>query len=73
MRILLIIVLCLTIYFIRLRKEILKDKKERRAFFFFSFLSITMAILILVEVPIERLTAFFNQTLGEVTKHVIKI
>ncbi|WP_019155761.1 hypothetical protein [Robertmurraya massiliosenegalensis] len=73
MRILLMIVLCLTIYFIRLRKAIMKDKKERRAFFFFSFLSITMATFIFFEVPIDRITSFFNQTLGEITKHVIKI
>lgn len=73
MQLLLIIVLALGIYFLKVRKQILKDKKERHSFYFFSILSIGMGVLIMFEVPIDQITVFFNHTLGAVTKYVIQI
>ncbi|MDF1509125.1 hypothetical protein PZE06_13185 [Robertmurraya sp. DFI.2.37] len=73
MQILLILIICLLIYFLKIRKLLLKDKQERRWYLLLSALCIMLAIALMLEFPLYVVTSFFNYTLGEITKQVIKI
>lgn len=67
------IIIVLGIYFVWKKDEILKDKKERNWVIALSFLAVSFTIMLLFNFPIYMAMKFLNETLGEFTKHVVKV
>lgn len=69
----LIVVTILLLFYLKSWKEIKKDRKDKHWVVFLSFMAIGMSILVALDIPVHILMKLMNQTIGEITKQVIKI
>lgn len=68
-----VLLFILVIYFFKIRKQLAKDKIEKRWFFILSAIAVGMALLVFLNVPVDAVLTLMNETLGDFTKQVIKL
>ncbi|RTR27113.1 hypothetical protein EKG37_19705 [Robertmurraya yapensis] len=69
----LIVVTILMLFYLKNWKELKKDKKERNGVLFLTFIAIGISIMVAFDVPLYILMKVLNQSLGDLTKNVIKV
>lgn len=73
MLILMSVLFIVGIYLFKIKTFLQKDKKEKRWILFLSTLAIGMGILSAMELREDFIIKYLNQTIGYITKQVIKI
>lgn len=69
----LIVVTILILFYLKTWKKIKKDKKDKYWVLFLTFMAIGISIMVAFDVPIHLVMKVLSQTLGDMTKYVIKV